>query len=229
MLILTSYSRQNHRQQLAKRIPAVLACLSLFFMLMGCQSEPFPKLTTGKKEIQTVSHPTSEAPTKSAQIQQQPQLEIKKMSQIETFDQLSESYDSRLTDIMRQSIPGDVIVSFYYISISKDYSPNYRWELHQDGRLFLVHHSGKNISFDITFDHPLPLKPTKILTKSQIQALNSQFEQAKFFEQPKFQKRLNVEGGSCVIVRVRHGDKSHEVVYENVESSLIEYLYSIAY
>lgn len=151
------------------------------------------------------------------------------MTQIEIFDQLPANYDSRLTDIVRQPMPDDVIVSFYYISAAKDYSPNYRWELHQDGRLFLVHHSGKNIAFDVTFDRPLPLEPTHILTQAQIQALYSQFEQARFFEQPKFQKRPNVEGGSIVIIRARRGDIFHEVVYENVEDSLVEYLYSVAY
>ncbi|HEY9650705.1 MAG TPA: hypothetical protein V6C95_08585 [Coleofasciculaceae cyanobacterium] len=217
MLISTSHPKQNHRQESATRMFAAFGIIAMLVMLIGCHSKPSSSITTVN------------ASSYGVQDQRQPQLEVQEMTQIETFEQLPENYDSRLSDILRQQIPDDVIVSFYYISAAKDYSPNYRWELHTDGRLFLIHHSGKNISFDVTFDRPLPVKPTKILTNDQIQALYSQLEQARFFQQPQFQKRLNVEGGSCVIVRVRRDNRFHEVVYENVESPLVEYLYSIAY
>jgi len=148
------------------------------------------------------------------------------MSNIETFDDLPENYDLRLTNLLDEAIPHDVIVSFYYVAVSKNPSNNYRWELHRDGRLYITRHSGKNPSFEITFDKPLPKKPTKILSKDKISALYKRFEETKFFEQPKFRK-VFVQGGSYVILRVRRNNSLYEVVYENVESPLIDYLYSI--
>jgi hypothetical protein len=151
-----------------------------------------------------------------------------KMTNIKTFAQLPENYDSRLTAILSEPIPDDVLMSFYYIAAAKSPHPNYRWDLHQDGRLFLVHHSGQNVSYEITFDQPLPLQPNTILSNDEIETLYSQLEQAKFFEQPGFQK-TDAKDGNYVVVRVHMADKFHEVVYQNVEDPFVEYLYSIAY
>jgi hypothetical protein len=149
------------------------------------------------------------------------------MIKIETFERLPENYDSRLTPILREPIRDDVIVSFYYIAASKNPSPNYRWDLRRDGSLFLTRHSGRNPTFEVTFDRPLPKRPTKVLSQDEIEALRAQFERADFFNQPGFQ-RIFVEGGNYVIVRARRDGMAHEVVYENVESPLVVYLYSIA-
>lgn len=150
----------------------------------------------------------------------------KKMTKAETYDHIPADYDMRLTHIIAEPMTGDVIVSFYYMAVSKNPRANYRWELHSDGRLFVTHHSGKNISSEITFDRPLPKKPVKILSKNDITALYAQLKKSKFFGQPKFQK-IFVEGGSYTILRARDKSSVHEVVYENVESPLIKYLYSI--
>lgn len=214
----TSFWRNNDCHSLARKISAIFAFVSLFFMLMGCQSEQSSSITNGKEGMQAISKPN--------QPQELP-LEEKEVTNIETFDQLPEDYDSRLRAILREPIPDDVIVSFYYMAAAKSPAPNYRWELHRDGQLFLVRHSGQNLTFEVTFDQPLPLEPTQILSNAEIQALYSQFEQVEFFEQPKLQRHLYAEDGSYVIVRARLGDKFHEVVYENVEGPLVEYLYSI--
>ncbi|MFP5271145.1 hypothetical protein [Coleofasciculus sp.] len=184
-------------------------------------------MSNSKAEIQEISAPTYNVSSNNVKYQpQELRLEAKEVTNIETFDQLPEDYDPRLTAILSEAVPDNVIVSYYYIAASKNPRNNYRWELNQDGRLFAVQHSGQNPSFEITFDQPLPSQPTKILSKDEIQTLYSQLEQGKFFDQPQLQ-RISVEGGNYVILRVRQGDRFHEVVYENVENPLLEYLYSI--
>ena len=158
--------------------------------------------------------------------QQKSEREVEGTAEIESFDQLPQPYDYRMETILSEPSPESTIVSFFYVAF-RDPRPNYRWELHQDGQLFFVRHSGQNIS-DVPFDRPLPLQPTKVLSSAEIQALYSQLEQADFFEQPKYQRRPRVEGGGYVLVRARRGDTFHEVVYENVEGPLVQYLYSLA-
>ncbi len=153
------------------------------------------------------------------------------MSGIETFDHLPEKYDPRVTDVLRQPLPADVIVGFYYMAAAKNPSANYRWELRRDGRLFLVHHSGKPAATGVTYDRPLPAKPAKVLTPAQMEKLRAELERAKFFEQPELQMTATKDG-AYVIVRARRGEPPHEVahdvVYQNVEGPLVDYLYTIA-
>lgn len=149
------------------------------------------------------------------------------MVKIETLEQLPHGYDPRLAAVLSEEVPDDVLVSFYYMNASPDPSANYRWELHRDGRLFYVEHSGKNITFENTFDRPLPKRPTKRLTDGDIRALYDQFDRADFFRQPGLQRPSPTEGGVYVVVRARRGDKVHDVVYENLEPPLVNYLYSI--
>jgi hypothetical protein len=148
------------------------------------------------------------------------------MPKVETFDQLPENHDSRLSAILSEPMSDDVIVSFYYIAVSKNPRANYRWELHRDGRLFVVHHTGQNPLFEVPFDQPFPAEPARILADDEIHALYAQLEQANFFEQPELQ-RIFVEGGSYVVLRARRNNIFHQVVYENVEGPLVEYLYSV--
>lgn len=149
------------------------------------------------------------------------------MTTIQTFEQLPPNYDPRLTPILRESVPDNVIVSFYYMAAAKNPEANYRWDLHRDGRLFLVHHSGKNPTYENTFDRPLPKTPIHVLTDSDIGTLNNELDQSGFFDQPALQRTSSAQDGAYVIVRARRGDKVHDVVYENIENPLVKYLYSI--
>lgn len=153
------------------------------------------------------------------------------MGQIETFDRLPNEYDSRLNAILSEPLSPDIAVSFYSLAVSKNPKSNYRWELYKDGRLFVTYHSGTNLTYEEPFDQPLPTKPTKTLTDSEVNTLYQQLERARFFEQPELQ-RTRAKGGSFIILRARRFDADedgmiHEVVYQNVESSLINYLFTI--
>jgi len=229
MLIKRLYFGKNNWQNSVGINSAVLVLtlVSISLMAASCQGEISSNMSNSKADIQEIPAPTRNVSSNNVKYKpQEPRLEAKEVSNIETFDQLPENYDSRLTAILREPIPEEVIVSFYYMGARNPY-PNYRWELHRDGRLFLVRHSGQNLTFEVTFDQPLPLEPTQILSNAEIQALYSKFEQVEFFEQPKLQRHLYAQDGSSVIVRARLGDTFHEVVYENVEGPLVEYLYSI--
>jgi hypothetical protein len=235
--MLPQNPQTNDSQDIINKMPGVLALVLFFFAITDYQCALASSVTTDSMTkvtalpVQVTSrHDTSVKKAPAANPQDRlsmTQLGAKKMTQIESQSQLPKDYDSRLTTVLSQPVPEDVIISFYYMAAAKSPHANYRWELHRNGRLFLVHHSGKNISFEVTFDQPLPSKPTKVLTNPEIQALYTQLEQANFFTQPGFQ-RINVKGGTYVIVRARRGEEFHEVVYENIEGPLVQYLYSIA-
>lgn len=149
------------------------------------------------------------------------------MSDFESFERLPAGYDRRLTAVLAEEMPEDVIVSFYYIGAGKNPSANYRWQLHEDGRLFLSRHSGQNLRSDVIFDRPLPNHPTTVLTADEIDDLYAHFEQSDFFQQPGFQRNPRAEDGSYVIVRARQDSRTYEVVYQNVEEPPVDYLYDI--
>jgi hypothetical protein len=198
-------------------------------VVVVCQSESPSSAVDQEKPEQTSSlaHENSTSGVENQSPKHQP--EETEMTQITTFERVPEDYDPRLTAILSDPIPNDVIVSFYYMAASKNPSANYRWELHRDGRLFVVHHSGQNPSYEITFDQPLPTQPTKTLTNGEIRELYAQLDRSDFFSQPGLQREPRARGGNHIVLRVRRGDTIHEVVYQNVEGPLVEYLYSIAY
>jgi hypothetical protein len=149
------------------------------------------------------------------------------MVEVNKRDQVPRDYDPRLTAILQEPVPDDVLVRFYYMAASKNPSANYRWDLHRDGRLFWVRHSGKDVTYENTFDRPLPKKPSRVLTEVEMCALEGQVERAGFFEQPGWQKPSLSRGGAYVVVRARRGDQIHDVIYENIENPFVEYLYSL--
>lgn len=229
MLLLISVSRSNSSNNRRSLWCAICWLVLMLAITTGCQSQAPSRIITQQEQLWDKSDLTNPNSTIQAENQsQQYQTEDIEMTQIETFDQLPDNYDPRITTILSDPMPEGVLLSFYYIVASKNPRPNYRWELHRNGQLFLVRHSGQNPSFEVPFDRPLPSQPSQQLSDTDIQNLYAQLEQASFFDQPKLQKRTNVEGGSYVIVRARCDDTFHEVVYENIEDPLVEYLYSIA-
>lgn len=149
------------------------------------------------------------------------------MAETETFDELPPGYDARLDAVLREPVPDDVIVRFYYMAAAKNPAVNYRWDLRRDGRLFLARHSGNNPSYEITFDQSLSDKPVMTLRDNQIDALNDQFKRSAFFQQPRLQRLANAQDGFYVVVRARRGDHLHDVVYHNVDNPPVKYLHSI--
>jgi hypothetical protein len=197
-----------------------LSALAAVGVIVNCRSSPSSSVTLAGEESKSTA---PRAATQREERQKEAQL-----ADIERIDRLPEDYDSRLTAILREAVPDDVIVSFYYMAAAKNPSANYRWELHRDGRLFLVHHSGRNPTYENTFDRPLPKEPTKVLKESDIRALYDQLDQAGFFTQPTLQRVSSAQGGAYVVVRARDGDRVHDVVYQNIENPLIKSFYSIA-
>ena len=150
------------------------------------------------------------------------------MSETKSDNALPANYDSRVTTLLDQPLAEDVTLAFYYLNAGRSPHPNYRWELHRDGALFLVHHSGKNLQFDVTFDQPLPKSPTKTLSKAELAELDRKLEETKFFGQPGYQANTRAEDGDIVIVRARRGSDTNVVVYENLPSPIVDYLYTVA-
>ena len=161
------------------------------------------------------------AQREASQHQEQP------MANIETFAFVPPDCDPRILSLLREPVPKDVIVRFYYMAASKSPRANYRWDLHSNGQLFVARHSGTNLTMENTFDRPLPKTPTKRVTQDDIRSLYDQLERADFFNQPGLQRPAPTEGGAYVVVRVRRSDQVHDVVYENIESPLIQYLYAV--
>jgi hypothetical protein len=149
------------------------------------------------------------------------------MTRIQSHDTLPEDFDARVTKLLAEPLPDDVLVGFYYVAAGKSPHPNYRWQLTQDGALFVVHHSGKNPSFDITFDRPLPEKPTKRLDDGAVRALMAELDRADYFRQPAYQVDPRAEDGAYVIVRARRDGAVHDVVYHNVEGPLVQFLFGV--
>ena len=92
----------------------------------------------------------------------------KKLVTIETLEHIPDDYDPRLTSILRDAVPDDVLVSFYNMAISETPHGNYRWELHRDGRLFVAYHSGEKKGIEKAFDRPLPKRPTREIGRAHV-------------------------------------------------------------
>jgi len=141
---------------------------------------------------------------------------------------LPADYDARVTGLLNQALAEDVLLAFYYLNKGKNPRVNYRWELHRSGALDLVHHSGKNPTFDVPFDQGLPSAPTMQLDGDRVSEIERKLQETDFFRQPAYQADPRVEDGDIVIVRARRHSGTHVVVYENTPSAIVEFLYGIA-
>lgn len=226
---LSAFAVKRYQYKLCDKPLYLLIIILGLIMVINCkQGQSFQTVISGKEGKQDTIDSIPPLLSNLVQdSQNESRLKQKEMDTIETFDQLPKNYDPRLTALFRDSVPEDVIVSFYGVAAGKNPKSNYRWELHRDGRLFVVRHSGKNPSYEVTFDRPLPKKPTKILSQEKIVEIYTQLDKVDFFNQPKLQRRPKVFDGGYAIVRVRRGAEFNEVVYENVRGALEDYLYSI--
>lgn len=128
---------------------------------------------------------------------------------------LPSPFDLRVTRALEAPLADDVVLTFAHVAMAKSPSTNHRYELHRDGRLFYVQHSGTPGDWQQPFDRPLPAAPARTLAPSEVTALMGAVEAAGFFDHPGYQANPQVEGGSFWLVRARRGADVHTVVYQN--------------
>jgi hypothetical protein len=172
------------------------------------------------------ARPTPPAPSPASGPAEEPGR-VDSMTHIRSHETLPSEFDSRVTSLLAEPLPDDVLVAFYYVAAGKSPHPNYRWQLTRDGKLFVVHHSGKDLRYEVPFDQPLPRKPTKLLDDGAVRAVMDELDRADFFRQPGYQVDPRAEDGAYVIIRARRDNGIHDVVYHNVEGPLVQYFYGI--
>lgn len=118
----------------------------------------------------------------------------------------------------------DALIKFQAINRGKDPSVNYRWVLYEDGQLFLARHSGDTSNWQTPFDTDLPTTPTKRLSAEMVTSVIEELQKARFSEQPPYQADPTVEDGGFDIVTARVGTEVYEVIYEAVDTPLLEFL-----
>lgn len=137
--------------------------------------------------------------------------------------------DPRLERRDTSPLPPDALVRFQLMNRGKNPRPNYRWVLHEDGRLFLARHSGDTSGDYLTpFDTELPAKPTKVLPPGAVNEVKEQLGQARFLEQAPYYLDKTVEDGGSYVVTARINGKVYEVIYEAYSPPLVKFLSTIA-
>lgn len=139
-----------------------------------------------------------------------------------TRSPLPDPFDKRVTTVLAEPLAADVVVAVADIARGKSPALNYRWELHEDGRVFVVRHSGKGGDWQIPFDQPLPAKPALRLPAARVTEVRGWFDDA-FMQHPGYEA-VRGHDGTWVIVRVRGKAGVHSVVYENVQDPLLDKL-----
>jgi hypothetical protein len=140
---------------------------------------------------------------------------------------LPQALADRLGELVSAPLPSDVVLSLADIGRTKDPSLNVRWQLTDDGRLFLVRHSGAGGDRSVAFDRPLPATPTATLPAAEVAALRDAVEDAGLFDHPGYEEQ-RASGGTLLVVRARGARGVHTVVLVNVRSPLTERLQAVA-
>jgi hypothetical protein len=147
------------------------------------------------------------------------------MSSVTTRGPLPAALATRLGELVSAPLPGDVFLAFADIGRVKDPTSNVRWQLADDGRLFLVRHSGGDPRQ--AFDQPLPATPTATLPPPELAALRQAIRDSDFFDHPGYEEQ-RATGGTVLVIRARRGGDVHTVVMVNVHTPLTERLQAVA-
>jgi len=142
---------------------------------------------------------------------------------------LPDSLDKRVAAVVAAPVAADVLLSYAYVARAKSPSGNFRYELHEDGRIFSVEHSGAGRDWQVPFDEPLPDEPERVVDAKKIAEVRRVLEEHGFFAHPGYEARVGTKGGAYTIVRARKNGELHTVVFENVKSPLLDFLYDLAY
>jgi hypothetical protein len=125
-------------------------------------------------------------------------------------------------------LPATALVKFQSLARGPNVAGNYRWVLHDDGRLFVARNSADAAATGAVFDTALPATPTKTLPPATVKAVEQRLRDAKFATQPPYQANPSTQDGSWYIVTARLDGKLHEVIYDAYYPALVTYLDEIA-
>jgi len=143
-------------------------------------------------------------------------------------DRLPSTFDVRVTRVLEEALPDDVVLALDHVAMAKLPYSNYRFQLRRDGGLYYVQHSGKPGDWQVPFDRPLPTAPDRRLGAAEVERLLDAVEAAGFFGHPGYQANEAAEDGSYWIVRARRGGDVHAVVYQNTQPEPVPLLISVA-
>lgn len=145
--------------------------------------------------------------------------EVKAMDEVNR-GKLPTDLDVRVERALALPAPAETVLEFLMVGRTKRPVGNYRWALTADGNLFYVQHSGGSGDWQVPFDRPLPARPVRTISASEVTALLDRLAAAGFFVHPAYEANPQVDGGEYQIVRARRGADRHTVVYENVSPPL---------
>ena len=124
-------------------------------------------------------------------------------------------------------LPKTAIVRFQQISLAKTIANNYRWVLLESGDWFFAPNSGKDTpASGDPFDTSLPEKPTKTLSRSEVDAVRNLVE-GGFAEGPGYQAEP-VKGGSAYVVTSAPGGKAKERIFVGADDPVVATLRGFA-
>jgi hypothetical protein len=139
------------------------------------------------------------------------------------------SIDPRVTALLDEPMPADVVVRFAEISRTQDQTANERWDLHRDGRLYFVRHSDDKTS-TASFDRPFPQKVSRKVDDKHMREIFMAFAAQRFAEHPGYETVPGATGGTFVIVRARSTRDAkdlHTVVFDASRPDLLDFLETV--
>lgn len=141
---------------------------------------------------------------------------------------LPSPFDVRVTRALAPPVADDVVLAFAHVAMAKSPTTNYRYELHRDGRLFYVQHSGKPGDWQQPFDRALPATAARTVPAAEVAALLDELERVGFFDHPGYEANPQVEDGSFWLVQARRAGDLHTVVFQNTRPDYVGRLAAIA-
>jgi len=142
---------------------------------------------------------------------------------------LPASIDPRVTALLDEPMPADVVVRFAEISRTPDQTANERWDLHRDGRLYFVRHSDDKTS-TASFDRPFPAKVSRKVDDKHMREIFMALAAQHFADHPGYETVAGATGGTIVIVRARSSRDAkdlHTVVFDASRPDLLDFLETV--
>lgn len=115
-------------------------------------------------------------------------------------------------------LPEGALLRFQHIYRGEGTAGNYRFIIHDDGRVFAQDNGSSDSDPPVLYTAPYPAQPTKVLGAAELERIRDQIRQQDFLSlAPGYVANHKVFGGDMQILEVRIHGKEHRVITDRVE------------
>ena len=115
-------------------------------------------------------------------------------------------------------LPAGALLRFQHIYMGEGTAGNYRFVVHEDGRVFAQDNGASDSDPPVLFTAPYPDQPTRVLNAAEVERIRALIREHEILSlAPGYAPNHKVFGGDMEILEVRVDGEEHRVITDRVE------------